>query len=370
MANMRLDDFIAHSVDIALKSQHQNGSFPAGHNGPYHDPDTPVRNTAHWVFALLKCYEWTKDLKYRDGAESGLHYLLSSEARPMAASFWCRKNPHKDMCNGLIGQAWVIETLALASDILNCKEYRTVAEQVFDLHPFDKKRVGWQRVNVDGSYKGVDRTFNHQLWFAAAGSALATRGHKKAHEEVSYFLKNLPRHMVLYPSGLIMHTAPFFLASSILDHGLGILKTFEEISRARYTYRKSIGYHAFNTYALAILNNNMPDHRVWDSQAVQRALSYLKSRHYRKQIEAAPYGIEYNPPGFEAAYTLSVFDPGCQGEIGDWLAWQCKHNYNSQTELMDQKVADPKTSAARIYEATRLSPETVISAEVLFCSEK
>ena len=53
---MYLSVIILKSSEIALKKQHENGSFPEEHNGPWYDQDTLVRNTAHWAITLHKAY--------------------------------------------------------------------------------------------------------------------------------------------------------------------------------------------------------------------------------------------------------------------------------------------------------------------------
>ena len=40
---MLLSDIILQSCEAALQLQSEDGSFPPGCNGPYHDPETPVR---------------------------------------------------------------------------------------------------------------------------------------------------------------------------------------------------------------------------------------------------------------------------------------------------------------------------------------
>ena len=46
---IRLWDLIVKSADKGKELQAGDGSMPAGHNGPHNDPETPVRNTAHWI---------------------------------------------------------------------------------------------------------------------------------------------------------------------------------------------------------------------------------------------------------------------------------------------------------------------------------
>ena len=147
------------------------------------------------LMLLLKAHELTGEKGYRDAALRAVEYITASERRPMGATFWVRKNPEKDFSNGLIGQAWVIESLAYAAEYLGDDRLKGIAEEVFMLHPFDEKMARWRIVNVDGSYGPADMTFNHQLWFAAAGSFLSgsfgkMSAHFRAFQEALWQVSN------------------------------------------------------------------------------------------------------------------------------------------------------------------------------------
>ena len=101
----KLWDIIARSAENALSTQASDGSLPPGHNGPYRDPETPTRNTAHWLITFLHSYDYTQKPEFKASAEKAAEYLMTAKARPMAQTFWCRTDPAKDFANGLIGQA-------------------------------------------------------------------------------------------------------------------------------------------------------------------------------------------------------------------------------------------------------------------------
>lgn len=103
----------------------------AGHNGPYFDEETPVRNTSHWIIIFSCLYKLTSKEIYRIYASKYLSYLFSSDSRPMNASYFCRKNKEKDFCNGLMGQAWVMEALLYYHEVFNHKPSYELAEEIF-----------------------------------------------------------------------------------------------------------------------------------------------------------------------------------------------------------------------------------------------
>ena len=39
-------ELIVRTAEVGVALQAEDGSFPAGHNGPYRDPETPARTTA------------------------------------------------------------------------------------------------------------------------------------------------------------------------------------------------------------------------------------------------------------------------------------------------------------------------------------
>lgn len=336
------------------------GSMPPGHNGPYHDQETAVRNTGHWLITFLKAYEVSGNTQFREAALRALNYLHSNSARPMEATFWHRKNPKKDFCNGLIGQAWSIEALAVAADALEDDDSQALAEEVFLLHPFDNETGLWRRVNVDGSYFTIDSTFNHQLWFAAAGALLLPRHEASVAERVTRFMDTLPDNLTLYPSGLIRHPLtrqqlhPVGRRAQLRTFLGDLLGTEKPQPNRDGLYHKSIGYHAFNLYAFALLKERLPNHPFWHSRQVKQMLAYVDSDGFVSGLEGNKYGYPYNPAGFEVAYALEVFLGDNLTQQERWVSEQLRRCYDWDSHMMSRGTEDPVTHAARVYEATRL----------------
>ena len=82
---------------------------------------TDHAKTKNIIFAFL--YKKTEQEQYRKAVEKCADYLLSEQARPMNASFYCRTNVNKDLSNGTIGQAWAIEGLVSAYKITKQKVF-------------------------------------------------------------------------------------------------------------------------------------------------------------------------------------------------------------------------------------------------------
>ncbi len=365
---MNLYQILVNSANAALPLQNcQAGFMPPGHNGSYHDPETPVRSTAHWLITFLKAYDISGERKFLEAAHSAVDYLRSDDVRPMGATFWHRKNPKKDSCNGLIGQAWTIEALVTAGLRLEMPELISLAEQVFFLHPHDAPTGLWQRVGVDGAHLDFDYAFNHQLWFAAAGGMLSQSTQSNdIKSRVNRFLDCLPKNLQVHSNGLIRHSISLQLfpirqrADRVADDAVAqmwkVIYWKGIAGNKRYSRQKEIGYHSFNLYAFALLKQIYPTHSFWQNSVLLSALRYARSQDYQTSIQDNKYGYPYNPPGFEIPFVLATFDNSDTSEQqSQWVSEQLLMCYDFDTNLMTRGTEDKNTHSARLYEATRLS---------------
>ena len=360
-------ELLALNAEAFLKLQRDNGSFPPGHNGPYYDEELPTRNTGHLIILMLKAYEITQEKKFLDSARKAIAYCLRDEFRPMGATFWVRKNPKFDFCNGLIGQAWMCEALLCAYEHFNEERLLSLSKEIVKLHPFNEKRGLWRSVNVDGSYSIIDATFNHQLWFAAIASYIDD---EDIGRQVKRFMDKIPDNLGIYRQGLIIHPIMLPGKRAKLRKLRKVYLTDRTIDHL--VHYKEIGYHGFNTYGFALLYQNTKEHSFWSSDSFKKILDFLCSDCYWTGLEvyrpdtstasiALPhnrYGYAYNPPGIEAAYTLQVFNwypvNGREQFVGNWLSRQLDKSFNWEEGLMNKNTEDPVTLSSRIYEATRL----------------
>lgn len=351
---MTLSELITESARAGIRLQNpKTGAMPAGHNGPYNDPETPVRNTSHWTIQFLKAYEISQDSHFSEAAFKALDYLCSPEARPEGFAFYHRTNPEKDNSNGLIGQAWTIEALVYAAQFIDDNRLIPLAEEVFLMHPFDESHGLWDRLSVDGTSPGIDETLNHQLWFGAVGLFLGQHS-SPVKERAHIFLDRLSGILNIYNSGLIVHH-------------LKLDKNWKEFARmfkrilfnrksVQTDINKSIGYQLFNLYAFAMIYEILPGHQVFRSPEFKQALSYIQTPGFKAAIDINPFGYPYNPPGFEMAYVLKTFQTGDINEQNFWINRQIDRCYDRSSRLMERQTDDSHTQAARLYEAVRLIP--------------
>jgi hypothetical protein len=269
------------------------------------------------------------------------------------------------MCNGVIGQAWVIEALALAAEKLEEPCYRSLAKEVFLLHPFDHAVGLWRRVHVSGKVASYDLTFNHQLWFAAAGALLDNDPRGAIGSRVMRFLDRANEsYLKVAPSGRIKHLIIFPIKMRKVPRRLHgavrsiytLYESLRQFPRHAYMAHKEIGYHAFNAYAFALLKQRIPEHPLWCSRKFHAALEFMNGQEYQDGLEDNKYGYPYNPPGFEVAFAAQVFDSSfsLRQPASWWVEQQLKRSYDTQKQMMSRNTEDETTFAARLYEATRL----------------
>lgn len=354
-----LKNSLIRSAENCLKMQHADGSFPAGHNGPYFDSETPVRNTAHFLFLYSALYKKTADSRYKRAAEHAISFLKSAVARPAEKTFYCRDKQGKDKCNGLVGQAWVIEALVEAHEAFGRADCYELAEQIFLLHPWNDKVSIWNRVEVDGTVLSVDRTFNHQLWFAMAAALL--KNTPVAVERVKRFLNDVVKYVELYDDGVIFHNSQLGRLANYPYLGtrlfLGQLKANLLKSRVKkQLYSKSVGYHGFNLYALAVLKKVLPQEPVWQTEMLCKILSACEVPLVLQTLAHSEFGYFYNTAGLEVAFAYEVL-LGSADKAQLWLNRQYDFTWDPHSFGFTKNTADINTALARAYVATRLENE-------------
>ena len=181
--------------------------MPAGRNGPYDNPETHIRNTGHWISTWSKAYRTVGDEVFRQAGARALAYILSTARDRRPRSNLEFRTAGQDRCNGVIGAAWMIESLTDAYAWLGDASALQLAMDLHEVHPFDSALGLWQSVDSNGDIQSFDATFNHQLWFAAGAARLGEHsGHARSQIEV--FLDRLDEPLVLDEDGQVAHRIP------------------------------------------------------------------------------------------------------------------------------------------------------------------
>lgn len=363
--------------EIIMKQGYAN----PGHNGPYKDQETPVRNTAHWLISYANLYRKYGDKKYLGVINKCADYLISSKNRPGNATFYCRDKKGKDSSNGLMGQAWVIEALCEAYDMTGKDKYINVAKEVFLLHPFDLNFGLWKIVDISGNINNFDVTFNHQLWFAAAGAILSNRLKETTIiNSVELFINKLEENLAIYENGLIKHPIPFknYQTGKIKRIYREIRKIQNKIRNKIYKFDiryKENGYHLFNMYAFSLLKKHGFGANFFNTSRFKKMLEYSFSNdiiemfdnsNHRidpnilpmdNQVLVNRYAYAYNAPGFELPYVYSTFaeilDNVHKRKVDKVIKNQLLHTFDNASNSFSNNTEDIETLNARIYEYSR-----------------
>ncbi len=382
MNTLRLDGILEVLGGKAVDTLRREGHMKAGHNGPYYDQETPVRNTSHWAVSLSQLYRQTGDERFREGVRLCERYLLSRDARPMSPIFYCRMNPAKDLSNGTIGQAWAIEGLVECYKTTGNRDALQAALDSFLAHPFDERTGIWRIRNVDGSVRGYDPTFNHQLWFAAAGYVILTEiENQDVRRACSHFMQAIGNNVDTHPNGLIRHE--LLISRGAID------RARKRFNRARTDFRlsmrqnttkyKEAGYHLFCVYAYALIESCGTCDGFHVNGPVRRAVEFCYSNELIKWLSGASnardhnrmdavknralniYGYPYNAPAFEFPLIDRCFghivSNKSKERIDELLAPQSR-TFDEDTGTFCLENEDPETLAARIYEYTRVIGST------------
>jgi len=342
------------SAQAILNHQRADGSFPPGHNGPYEETMTPVRSTARWLEALTAAYESTDKEEFARAAERAADYLLESENRPYGYTFYARKSPDKDKCNQLVGQALPIKALASAGETFGRQELIDTAIEVFELHPFDPELGLWEKVEVDGTKLSFDRTLNHQLLFAGAGSYLADDD--EIEWKVSRHLDKLGEILETRRNGIIRHYVrpPIrTVVPTVLDKPRHWELLLNELMHVVLTFsadqqRKEIGYQPLNLFAMSWLNINFPEHPIWTTGGENWSVNDLISPVFEERAFDPDIRLGAGQPGISTAIALHVLADCDEDVVKEWVQRDITSMYDPETGLLNDVENDPIGHAAGI----------------------
>lgn len=350
---MQFADIFLRIAERGLARQDKaTGAMPSGHNGPYLDSETPVRNTAHWLQTYLAADRMTEDRKFLEAAKACADYLVGPVVPKNGAVYQHRMKKGKDSCNGLIGPAWTIEGLAAGYDAFGDRRYLDAASRYFLVHPFSMSTKRWSRVESDGAILTEDMTFNHQLWFCMAGALLGKNGISEAAEMVDAFMGGIDENLSVESNGRIVH--------SIVTGRSSLKRQIKRILKPGFQKAellREVGYHAFNLYAFAVLRTLLPRSAFWSAESMNLACAYQDNHEFVSLIDLSPYGFPYNPPGFEIPFINEIFNSSGKFEMSDeqWLNRQLDRVFDPESAILSRNNPDSETLTARIYECARFS---------------
>lgn len=348
LENVMLDriSFIAEIADQQLHKEcfiNNNSSFmPSGHNGPYYDVETPVRNTAHWLVIYSCLWKYTKQERYHKVAKRLLSYLLDCEFISSNYVYIQRQKHGKDWCNGVIGQAWVIEAFAVAGECLDNTNISSFQQKVVNSFEFDRNTKAWSRIDPYTGKKRIDYTLNHQLWYASSLSMLDDSKHD---QDIIRFLTALKDNGFRVRSdGRVCHLMYSTSLKGLLLRGVYFLNWFR---RREALNIKEVGYHLYNMYPLARLCFKFPDHELFHGESYKLAEEYSFSDKFKDLLQSNKYAYPYNAPGFEVDILCRLLG---NNEADYFWDKQIESTYLYGAKAFGKNSPDGLILNARIYE--------------------
>ncbi len=359
--SITLHKLLERSARAALDLQRKDGSFPPGRNGIYDEPETPVRTTSHWLATLSKVYKITGDEEFANAANNAADYLLSDEARPHGYTFHSRNAKGKDKCDGLVGQAAPIRGLAWAGSVLGRQELYETAEEVYSLHPFNKKFGLWERVEVNGANLSFDRTLNHQILFAGASAHLMCK-FPTVERQIKRFVTELNSNMDIHIDGIIKHyIRPSFTKtiSTVMHQPRhwrlmtnNIFSCIYSLSRKRK--QKEVGYHPVNLRGIVHMKIGLSEVNKWHKYSGQFMIEKIVSDKTLSKIDEKQFQYGGTIPGIDASLALSHLRKEEMSRAKQQLESNIMRCYNFNTDMLSKETTDPNLQASAITYAVDL----------------
>lgn len=365
-------------ADSYLDVFEYQGHANSGHNGPYGHIDTPARNTAHWCITYGYLWKEFGTFRYYELSHMFADYLVSLQSESFSGAVKCMEDESYNHMNGLMGQAWIIEALTYFYALSKDKKYLDCAETIFNVPQYNNRQHMWEMIELDGRNIGFDYTFNHQLWFAAAGSMiLQYKNSSEIRDLIISYLDGCLIHLQVHKDGLIKHYGDF---SSPFNHDSLIKRWMKRTAKLTVFRNKRFknpnrydpdgyerGYHLFNLYAFSILRKDFGSHMIYSSDKYRLAYEYGKRMNIhndyfnvenliagRTNAVMNKYAYAYNSPAFEYPFIYSIssdndFFDKCESLFDIQLAT----TYDVNSKHLSHNNYDPETLTARVYELVR-----------------
>ncbi len=374
----KYSDIIFQVVNSNIGNILDGESISPGHNGPYYDEETDVRNTAHWIMLCACCFVLSNEERYKIAVRNLANRLYDSPF--LCKNFvYISRYSKKDSINGTVGPAWIIEGLVKASEILHDDKYVNLAIKVFKSQKFIEKNSLWTRINENGRDIGFDLTYNHELWFAAAGSIIIDYCYDEAIDaQINSFLSMSIKGVRVLPDGILNHYVDTWVGMkrAISFNKQYYIKLLNDVRNKPSMRYKEEGYHLFSMYAFAILYKRYGSHPFFKCKKFLKALDITFNKRFIEKLEHAnpmldgthitkksilhtlnAYAYPYNAPGFELPYIAKVFypsDANIANESAEAFDKQISLTYDPDKKIFCRNTEDERVLTARLYELTRV----------------
>jgi len=343
--------------DIIVHIDNRKAYFPGGHNGPYMNPETPIRNTSHIIVYLSNLIasgiDDTLQSKYK-ACLNKLYTYLVDENPYFINSQYIHRGLSIDSCNGVIGDAWILEALLIDEAVLdsfNLKKKAIVSSAIINRLKFNKEINFAYRFDALKGELSADFTYNHQLWLAAS----LVRSESNIGD---LFLNNL---LACSASG-VLKTRDNGLINH-LYHGNTLKNVLNRLAYVRANLRfpkkinyKERGYHLFNLLAFTNIKKLSPNHAFFSSPLFVDAINFVDIDFLTElRTEDNIYGSSYNMSLFELPSIYIQFFEQMKNKISldemhKFIDSEIALNWSEEHKCFLNNNVDQMTFIARAYE--------------------
>lgn len=332
---------------VAVRAQRPDGGFEPGRNGPHQHRMTDARITGHWALTLLAAHRISRLAVFRDAALLAFKRLLSKDIFVKQSYFLHRVDARRDETNGLIGQAWSIEALAIGGHLLGEPRLLEAARGVATRQSFDDDLGLWQKSPPQGKPRLLEMTANQQAWFAGAVSLLNPPKDSVLGNRLTRFLDRADSNFRHRTSGR------FNLRIRPVTWPDSAKKLLLDAYRHKTVERKESAYHAFHLVGLANVKSWCDLHSYWESTSFQSAIHFALQQIRSSQLAENPFGLTYNVNGFLFPSIVAAFHVRTPNRLDEAFSEQLSLFRRRLSHSSSNPDVDWVTFESRIYEYAR-----------------
>ena len=298
------------------------------HNGPYFDNENSTRIILHYYNTVNTLNELSFNEVYEAFLTKVEKLIKDKKLVSNNGVYPFREKKGKDSVNGVLGPAWVLETLVSMYKRTGDNSFLEEAKRIIMSNKYDYKNHVWYTKDTNIINDRIDMTFNHQLWYAAQfGKVAFLLNDKQLINIFSDFMSNLNKLFKINRHGRIHHDLILVgNVKSLMKSNIKVLvyNLLEIFSKPSMKYKEN-GYHSFNMVAMVDIYNLNRNYKFFTSTKFKKIVDYTfsdilfqeldNSNHkddinskYLKEtnIECNRYGYSYNVCGFEIAYICRI----------------------------------------------------------------
>ncbi len=216
----------------------------------------------------------------------------------------------------------------------------------------------WKMIEPDGRKLGVDKPFNHELWFCMAAAKLV---HQRENDEISRQITDYMLHMksqfTVYRTGLLSHNG---MKTGELKGDLKawLRRLYCAVAKKGITPKRKDrieyerAYHLFSLYAFAWLYLFYPEAEIFHSKKFARLKQFgFIEENFVSFPQKNIYAYGYNSPAYELPFVEYVFRTGRDEQCAErLLTLHQQYNIALDDGSYTENVPDAITLDARIYE--------------------